>query len=59
MTESNATLAETKPFQLGLVLAGAISAGAYTAGVLDFLFQALSEWEKDRGKPGVPNHRVC
>ena len=58
MTESDATPAETKPFQLGLVLAGAISAGAYTAGVLDFLFQALSEWEKERGKPGVPNHRV-
>jgi hypothetical protein len=45
-------------FQFGLVLAGAISAGAYTAGVLDFLFQALSEWEKERGKEGVPDHRV-
>jgi hypothetical protein len=48
----------TKPFQLGLVLAGAISAGAYTAGVFDFLFQALAEWENARGKPGVPKHRV-
>jgi hypothetical protein len=45
-------------FQLGLVLAGAISAGAYTAGVLDFLFQALKEWENARGTPGVPDHRV-
>ena len=26
-------------------MAGAISAGAYTAGVSDFLFQALGEWE--------------
>lgn len=49
---------EAPVFQLGLALAGAISAGAYTAGVLDFLFQALSEWEEQRGKPGVPNHRV-
>ncbi len=32
-------------FRLGLAMAGAISAGAYTAGVADFLFQALSEWE--------------
>ncbi|WP_116132900.1 hypothetical protein [Tropicimonas sp. IMCC34043] len=28
-------------FRLGLTMAGAISAGAYTAGVLDFLFSAL------------------
>jgi Patatin-like phospholipase len=45
-------------FEIGLALAGAISAGAYTAGVLDFLFQALGEWEKERGKQGVPDHRV-
>ncbi len=45
-------------FQIGLALAGAISAGAYTAGVLDFLFQALDEWEKARGNRGVPDHSV-
>ena len=28
-------------FQLGLVMAGAISAGAYTAGVMDFMIEAL------------------
>ena len=33
------------PFEIGLVMAGAISAGAYTAGVIDFLVQALDEWE--------------
>jgi hypothetical protein len=38
-------------FDLGLALAGAVSAGAYTAGVLDFLFQALNEWEKARTEP--------
>ena len=46
-------------FQIGLALAGAISAGAYTAGVLDFLFQALDEWDRQRGKPGVPDNRVA
>jgi hypothetical protein len=45
-------------FQIGLALAGAISAGAYTAGVLDFLFQALDEWEKARENPATPDHRT-
>jgi predicted acylesterase/phospholipase RssA len=43
---------------MGLALAGAISAGAYTAGVIDFLVQALEEWEKARGQPGVAQHRA-
>src|SRR4051794_16150941 len=34
------------PFEIGLVMAGAVSAGAYTAGVIDFLSQALDGWEK-------------
>jgi hypothetical protein len=60
MSETAASSAEStgKTFELGLALSGAISAGAYTSGVLDFLFQALDEWEKQRGKPGVPDHRV-
>jgi hypothetical protein len=47
-------------FEIGLALAGAISAGAYTAGVIDFLFQAFEEWEKARGRDAaaVPGHRV-
>src|SRR5688572_24408183 len=45
-------------FHLGLAMAGAISAGAYSAGVLDFLIEALDEWEKVRGQPDIPNHRV-
>ena len=46
-------------FEIGLVLAGAVSAGAYTAGVLDFLFEALDEWcaAKARGE-NVPQHKV-
>ncbi|WP_159437463.1 patatin-like phospholipase family protein [Hymenobacter daecheongensis] len=31
-------------FEIGLVMAGAISAGAYTAGVINFLFEALDNW---------------
>jgi hypothetical protein len=48
-------------YEIGLAMAGAISAGAYSAGVVDFLFQALHEWElAKRDKPDtVPNHSVC
>jgi hypothetical protein len=52
---------ERKPepgtFELALVLAGAVSAGAYTAGVLDFLYEALDAWHVERAKEldsGVP-----
>jgi len=47
-----------KPFRIGLCMAGAVSAGAYTAGVMDYLLEALEEWEKRRGQSGVPSHRV-
>jgi predicted acylesterase/phospholipase RssA len=41
----------SKPiFNLGLTMAGAISVGAYTAGVIDFLLEALKEWEKEKEK---------
>jgi len=42
---SNTNMPES-PFELGLVMAGAISAGAYTAGVIDYLLQALDEWQQ-------------
>jgi hypothetical protein len=45
-------------FRIGLALAGAISAGAYTAGVLDFLVEALEQWEAARTQLGVPAHRT-
>src|SRR5215207_11123871 len=38
----------SKSFELGLVMAGAISAGAYSAGVLDFLLEALDAIEDVR-----------
>ena len=43
---------------LGLCLAGAVSAGAYTAGVIDYLLEALEDWENKRGQQNVPSHRV-
>ncbi|HHQ4526417.1 TPA: hypothetical protein ACSP1Y_000142 [Aeromonas hydrophila] len=51
-------------FYIGLTMAGAISAGAYSAGVMDFLLSALEEWEKQKridlenGGKTVPNHQV-
>lgn len=51
-------------FYIGITMAGAISAGAYSAGVMDFLLSALEEWEKQKkldqenGKKTVPNHQV-
>lgn len=47
-----------KTFEIGLAMAGAVSAGAYSAGVLDFLIEALDQWEQARGTPGIPDHRV-
>src|SRR5215467_10604809 len=46
-------------FHIGLAMAGAVSAGAYSAGVFDFLVEALNEWQKakERGED-VPKHDV-
>ena len=51
-------------FHIGLSMAGAISAGAYTAGVFDMLMEALEAWqvtkdkEKDLPAKTVPTHNV-
>ncbi|WP_186291535.1 patatin-like phospholipase family protein [Nitrospirillum viridazoti] len=42
-----------RTFELGLVLGGTVSAGAYTAGALDFLIQALDHWHGQN-----PPHKV-
>jgi len=49
-----------KPFYIGLCLAGAVSAGAYTAGVIDYLIEALQDWQqrKESNQPDVPTHNV-
>lgn len=51
-------------FRIGINMPGAISAGAYTAGVLDFLIEALDSWyaakqsfSDGQGQP-VPMHDV-
>lgn len=47
-------------FYMGLCMAGAVSAGAYTAGVMDYLIEALEEWDKRKkaNTPGTPTHNV-
>ncbi len=47
-------------FHIGINMAGAVSAGAYTAGVLDFLTEALEQWYagKAAGDKSVPLHDV-
>jgi predicted acylesterase/phospholipase RssA len=52
---------ENQPtFRIGISMAGAVSAGAYTAGVMDYLLEALENWQKakDLGLPGTPKHHV-
>lgn len=66
MSENEADLPPTPaPFRLGLTFAGAVSAGAYSAGVLDFLREALEAWEAAKRNGGsdsqgcaVPTHSV-
>jgi hypothetical protein len=38
------------PFRIAINMAGAVSAGAYTAGVLDFLIEALDAWYDARAE---------
>ncbi len=53
---------KSNEFKIGINMAGAVSAGAYTAGVLDFLMEALEEWQKAKDdfrthftNPGPPS----
>lgn len=46
-------------FEIGLVLSGTVSAGPYTAGVLDYLVEALDTWyAARRDGQDVPMHDV-
>jgi hypothetical protein len=47
-------------FHLGINMAGAVSAGAYTAGVLDFVMEAMEQWyaAKASANPAVPLHDI-
>lgn len=53
-------MTEPKTIRIGICMAGAVSAGAYTAGVIDYLFESLENWQKakDLNLPGVPKHNV-
>jgi hypothetical protein len=49
-----------RTFEMALVLGGTVSAGAYTAGALDFLIEALDSWTqlRDAGNAAAPRHNV-
>jgi hypothetical protein len=60
---------EPATFEIAIMMAGAVSAGAYTAGVMDFLIEALDSWHSAKadddaaGRTGtdaqrVPHHNV-
>lgn len=55
---------DNKVFHLGLSMAGAVSAGAYTAGFVDYLLEALNAWEEMKQTninyptSEIPNHEV-
>ena len=55
---------EQPTFYLGITMAGAVSAGAYTAGVLDYLFRAVDDHNARAARgptdedPDPPRHRV-
>ena len=53
-------MANDNTIYIGLTMAGAVSAGAYTAGAIDFLIEALDEWEKRKkeGTKNTPMHDV-
>jgi len=49
-----------RTFEIGLTMAGAVSAGAYTAGVMDFFIEALDAYTQAKKQPGWdgPTHDV-
>ena len=53
-------MSDENTLHLAITMAGAVSAGAYTAGVIDYLLEVLDEWErlKKEGDPRVPKHNI-
>jgi len=53
-------IAKQKPFEIALVLAGAVACGSYIAGFLDHFLDTLDAWEeaKKSGHPDVPQHQL-
>ncbi len=59
MPNETETRNQADTFRIGLTMAGAISAGAYSGGVFDFLMEALDAWERAKAKNlDVPRHKV-
>ena len=55
-------MAEDKAIYVGLCLAGAVSGGSYSAGVVDYIIEALDNWQQAKGdtnkKDEHPDHQV-
>ena len=55
-------MAEDKAIYVGLCLAGAVSGGSYSAGVVDYIIEALDNWQQAKGdtnkKDEYPDHQV-
>src|SRR6516165_4552463 len=45
-------------YEFALVLGGTVSAGAYTAGAIDFLIEALDCFDTEKEKSGLPYHDI-
>lgn len=61
--QSNMKYADPAPntYEMALVFGGTVSAAAYSAGVVDFLIEALDCWaeEKKKNAQNTPQHKVC
>ncbi len=57
-------MAEATPFRIALTSAGAVSGGPYSAGVIDFIIEALDAWyaakppTPEEQRTGIPSHDV-
>lgn len=58
-------MSDQKKFHLGFTMAGAVSGGCYTAGVMDYIFEVLDKWERAKkgelagaNKDEIPQHNV-
>ncbi|MCR6632729.1 MAG: hypothetical protein NVV74_23305 [Magnetospirillum sp.] len=48
--------ADNRVFELSIVMAGAVSGGAYQGGAMDFLIQAVDAWTRAKAEPdGAPD----
>ena len=55
---TRAYIGNEQTFEVGLALAATIAAGAYTAGVLDFIMEALDAWTAAKDKARKSNEPI-